>query len=372
MINVHLNIAKEAEARKEEIEQARNIPEDIITQVKQAGLVKAWATKAVGGSESSVSQVSSTITDIAYHSGSLAWIVGVTGCSSLFAGFVDDDLSRLLFEHPMSMVGGFAGPAGMAMKVDGGLKVTGHWSWGSGITHCTHIVGGVMIIEDGKPVGSAVVFFEPEEVEMIDNWQVIGLKGTHSIDYKADQVFVPDSRWSVFPVKEPVVTGGVYNFSFLGALSISVCSVAMGLAKRAVNEIKTLAHKKSPFGMGRPLAQRSEFQKEIGMIEGNYLAAESLLLRVIKEAEEEAKNGLCKKEMKAKIRIATAQCTALCEQVVNKAYTVAGGSAVWDKNKLSELMRDIHVVTQHGMVSGGNFKTAGSALLGNDVHEMLL
>jgi len=372
MMNVHLNIAKEAEARKEEIEQLRNIPEDIISQVKQAGLVKAWATRSVGGSESLVSEVSSKIVDIAYHNGSLAWIVGVTGCSSLFAGFVDEDMSRILFESPYAMVGGFAGPAGMAIKVDGGLQVTGRWSWGSGITHCTHIVGGVMILEDGKPVGSGVVFFEPDEIEMIDNWQVIGLKGTHSIDYKADEVFVPESRWSVFPIKEPIAQGGVYNFSFLGALSILVCSVALGLAKRAVSEIKTLAHVKSPFGMGRPLAQRSEFQKDIGMIEGNYLAAESLLLRVIDDAEKEAQSGPCSKDMKARIRIATAQCTSMSALLVKQAYHIAGGSSVWDKNKLSEIMRDIHVVTQHGMVNTGNFKTAGSALLGNEVHGMVL
>ena len=368
----HLNIAKEAEERKEEIEQLRNIPEDLIAKVKDGGLVKSWATKSVGGRELSVSEVSQTIAEIAYHNGSMAWVVGVTGCSALFSGFVDADLASLLFHQSHAMVGGFAGPAGMALKTEGGLKVTGRWSWGSGITHCTHIVGGVMLIQDGQPKGSAVVFFEPQEIEEIDNWHVSGLKGTHSIDYKADEVFIPDGRWSMFPVKEPLVEAPIYNFSFLGALSVSVCSVALGLARRAVQEIKDLAQKKSPFGMGRPLSQRSEAQQEIGMIEGKYLAAESFLYRAISDAEEEAERGLCSKEMKARVRLATAQSTALCDACVWQAHRLAGGSAVWDNNKLSELLRDIQVVTQHGMVSMGNFKTVGKALLGGDVHEMML
>ena len=371
-MNIHLKVAKEAEARRKEIEQLRNVPEDLIQKVKEAGLVKSWATRSVGGQEMAVSEFSKTIAEIAYYNGSLAWIVGVTGCSSLFSGFIHKEMAHLLFSHPKSMIGGFAGPSGMAIPVDGGLKVTGHWSWGSGISHCSHIVGGVMIMKDSQPAGTAVVFFRPEEVEMIDNWHVSGLKGTYSIDYKAEEVFIPNERWSRFPVTTSVSDAPIYNFSFLGALSVSVASVGLGLAKRAVKEIKSLAHVKSPFGIGRSLAQRSEFQKDIGMIEANYLAAESILYKVIAESEEEAKSGPCQKETKAMIRLATAQCTLLTEVCVTKAYHLAGGSSVWDKNKLSELMRDIHVVTQHGMVNASNFKTAGSALLGNDVHEMLL
>ncbi len=371
-MNSHVEIAKEAEDRKAEIEQLRNIPDNLMHQVKEAGLVKLWGSKAVGGGERSVSDVSTIIADIAYHHGSLAWIVGVTGCSALFSGFVDHPLAQLLFENPHAMVGGFAGPAGMAIKVEGGLKVTGRWSWGSGITHSSHIVGGVILFQGERPEGSAVVFFRPDEIEMIDNWHVTGLKGTHSIDYQANNVFIPDGRWSLFPVQEAQVDAPLYRFSFLGALSVAVSSVSLGLARRAVHEIKSLAQKKSPFGMGRPLAERSEAQQQIGKIEGQYLAAESLLYRIIKEAEFEAEQGSCSKETKARVRLATAQSTALCDACVRQAHRLAGGSAVWDTNKLSELLRDIQVVTQHGMVSAGNFKTVGKAMLGGDVHDMML
>ena len=229
-----------------------------------------------------------------------------------------------------------------------------------------------MFIKEGKPAGSAVVFFEPAEIEMIDNWHVTGLKGTHSIDYKADEVFIPDGRWAYFPVSKTVAKGLIYNFSFLGALSVSVASVALGLARRACEEIKELAQVKSPFGIGRPISQRSEFQKEIGMVEGHFMAAESVLQSVISEAEEAAQKGTCSKLIKARIRLATAQSTSLCADCITKAYHLAGGSSVWENHKLSELMRDIHVVTQHGMVNASNFKTAGAVLLGNEVHEMLL
>jgi len=368
----HIRIAQLAEERKNEIESARNLPEDLIAQVKENGLVKMWASTNCGGTESSIWEVSEMIRSIAYHNGSLAWVVAVTGCSSLFSGFLPDAQSKLLFGDKHAMVGGFAGPSGMAILDDKDLTVTGRWSWGSGITHCSHIVGGVMVMENNKVKGTAVCFFKPEEITMIDNWHVLGLKGSHSIDYKVDSLTIPQDRWSWFPVKEPVVDAAIYRFSFLGALSISVASVGLGLAQRALDEIKKLAITKSPFGIGKPLAKKPEVQARIAEAEGNYIAAYSLMKETIAGAQKETLTQKCSIETKARIRLATAHTTKLCGLVVQESYRIGGGSSVWEKQKLEELLRDTNVVTQHGMVSYGNYRTAGAVLLGNEVPEMLL
>ncbi|MDG2450903.1 MAG: hypothetical protein P8M34_14740, partial [Saprospiraceae bacterium] len=72
-----VTIAKKAEDRKREIESDRNIPIDLISEVKEAGLVRMWATSECGGTETSVSEVSSIISRMAYYSGSMAWVTGV-------------------------------------------------------------------------------------------------------------------------------------------------------------------------------------------------------------------------------------------------------------------------------------------------------
>lgn len=365
-------LAQEAENRRTEIESLRKIPKDLIQKVKDLGLVKKWAAKEYGGEQASVSEVTQMLQSIAYHNASLAWVIGVTGCSSLFSGFLPTAMSKQLFGDSQAMIGGFAGPAGMAQKVEGGLEVSGKWSWGSGITHCSHIVGGVGLMEGDKMLGTALIFFEADEIEMHDNWHVLGLKGTHSIDYSAKNVFIPNGRWSHFPLKTPVIDVPLYRFSFLGALSLAVASVGLGLAKRALEEINILAQAKSPFGQGKKLAQRESFQVEFGKLQGNYWAAISLFQSTIAEAEAEAEKGVCSTACKAKIRLAACHSLQLAEKVVRAAYRLAGGSAIWNTNKLEELMRDIQVVTQHGMVSAGNYRTAGAVLLGNKVPEQLL
>lgn len=367
-----IDLAKEAEKRKEEIESTRNLPLDLMAKVKELGLVKMWATKECGGSESSVSDVSKVIQNIAYYNGSLAWVIGVTGCSSLFTGFMNSNKAMPIFKKRDAMIGGFAGPSGIATKDREDLLVTGQWSWGSGISHCSHIVGGVRIMDGDQIKGTAIVFFEPEEIDMIDNWYVLGLKGSHSIDYKAKNIKIPKNRWSRFPVQKPIYDAPLYRFSFLGALSVSVASVGLGLAKRALDEIKILAQKKSPFGVGKTLSKKPEIQAQIAKIEANYLAAKSLLGNTILDAEKETRDSPCSVETKARIRLATVHATTLCHQVVQESFRIGGGSSVWNSHKLAELLRDINVVSQHGMVSAGNYRTAGSVFLGNDVPEILL
>ncbi len=369
---MHIHLAQAAEARKEEIETQRNLPTDLMEQVKKAGLVKRWATQAVGGEEASVSSVAQMLQEIAFYNGSLAWVVGVTGCSALLSGFIASESAEALFQNPESMIGGFAGPAGMAQRVEKGLKVSGHWTWGSGISHCSHIVGGVKIMEGEEFKTTGIVMFKPEEIEMIDNWQVLGLKGTHSIDYRAEGVFIPNGRWFPFPVKQAQVDAPLYRFSFLGALSVTVASVGLGLANRALSEIKTLATVKSPFGQGKPLCKRPETQTQIGKLEGTYQAAKALFNQTIAQAEQEVENEACSTTTKAQIRLASNHSTSLAHSVVQGAFDLAGGSAVWQSHKLEELIRDINVVKQHGMVNALNYRTVGAVLLGEDVPAFML
>jgi len=371
-MNLVKKLAVEAEQRKEEIESARNIPEDIMERIKAASLVKMWAPKQYGGLELSVMEATQMLQEISYHNASLSWVVGVTGCSSLFSGFLEKQQATLLFNDDHAMVGGFAGPAGMAIQVEDGLQVSGSWSWGSGITHCSHIVGGVMVFDGDQMKGSAIAFFLPEEVDMIDNWHVVGLKGTHSIDYKVDQLTIPEKRWSWFPLAEPNQEAALYRFSFLGALSLTIASVGLGIAKRAVDEITALSAQKSPYGQGKPLSKRPEYQIDIASIHADYLSAEALFNHVIIEAEQETALGKCSQQMKAKIRLAAAHTAHLSHQVVQAAYRMGGGSSIWENHKLEELLRDMNVVSQHGMVAKSNYRTAGAVFTGNQVPEFLL
>lgn len=367
-----INIAQEAEKRKEEIETNRNIPTDLVDQMKSLSLSRLWLAKEYGGAQLSIHDVMKIWQRMAYYSGSLAWVSSVTNCSSLISGYLPEEMANEIFGDQQSMVGGFAGPAGSASPVKEGLQVTGTWSWGSGISHCTHIIGGVKLMKDGKMAGAGVTFMQPNDITLIDNWHVVGMKGTHSIDYKVDNLFVPNDRWMPFPPSKPKIDQALFRFSFFGALALSVAAVGLGLAERALDEIIQLVKNKVPLGQDKPLSKQALVQDKTGKISGNLLAAESLFYATIHEAQKATEAGPATTPLKAKVRLAAATCTQLCLQVVRDAYEMAGGSAIWQINKLEELHRDMHVVSQHGMASGANYRVAGSVQLGNNVPAFLL
>ena len=102
------------------------------------------------------------------------------------------------------------------------------------------------------------------------------------------------------------------------------------------------------------------------------MAAKNLFFQTIATAEQEVQQQSCSKATKATIRLAACHATTLGLQVVREAYSLAGGSAIWETGKLEELHRDIHVVSQHAMVSEVNYRTVGAVALGNEVPVSLL
>ena len=82
--------------------------------------------------------------------------------------------------------------------------------------------------------------------------------------------------------------------------------------------------------------------------------------------------GNINKSTKSKLRLAASYAVQESVEVVETAYKIGGGSSIWDGVKLQELLRDIHVVSQHGMVSDNNIEIAGRVEFGLDVNEWLL
>ena len=126
--------------------------------------------------------------------------------------------------------------------VDGGLSLSGSWSFGSGLKHSTH-VHSLGIVEE---TGEARIFVTPiTDVNLLDNWDVMGLRGTGSIDYTMDNVFVPDG-WSHFAVTTvPERGGNLYGLGIIGFAVTCHSGWAMGVGRRLLDELAGLVHGKA-------------------------------------------------------------------------------------------------------------------------------
>ncbi|NRB53939.1 MAG: hypothetical protein HRU41_40190 [Saprospiraceae bacterium] len=362
-----------AEEQNKLILQHRYVPDELVNQLKDTGAFRLWVAQAYGGHQSHVLDLMQAVQTLSYYNGSLGWILGVTGTAALSSGYLPSAVAQEIYGHPRAMTGGWAAPAGRAKRVEGGILVNGKWSWGSGIRYCSHIVGGVLIDqgEAQRPL-SAIAFFNPKDVQFIDNWEVLGLNGTNSIDYQVEGLLVPDGYWMPFPVRKAHIDDTLYRFSFLGALSTGVTSVGLGLAQRAIDEIIRLSKQKVPNGARRSLSERPIVHEKIALMQARYHSCKLLLEENVRKNWTEAEKGNISAKTKSELRLASTYAVEECSAIISQAYKIGGGSSIWNGVKLQELLKDIHVVSQHGMVGPSNFEIAGRVAFDLKVNEWLL
>ena len=353
-----------ANERAAEIEQARRLPDDIAAAVVDTGILKAWVPKAYGGDEADVRTVVDAVEELAFHEGATGWCAMIAASTSLAAGLLPAEWAQAIYGDPRAVTAGFAMPAGTARRTDGGLVVTGHWQWGSFSHHATHLGGGCRI--EGEDLASPFVFFEPGQVELLDTWHVAGLKGTGSTDYEVHDAFVPEGRWiDMFFGPDPVVEGPLWRFPMLGVLAFNIAAVAVGLARRAEHELVELAGSKKPAQSSRTLAERQATQADVAKAEAAWRSGRAFLREAVDEAWAAACTGApLTGEHRRVLRMAATNAVWQSAAAVDLMYNVGGGSAVYDKSPLQRVFRDMHVLTQHGMVAQRTFEPVGRLALG--------
>ncbi|HUW02268.1 MAG TPA: acyl-CoA dehydrogenase family protein [Acidimicrobiales bacterium] len=355
-----------------EQDRLRHLTDAVAAQLVASGLPRACVPSEVGGTEAPIADVVDAVVRLAADDGATAWCGMIAATTSLVSGYLAPDWLEPIYGDPASVTGGFAAPVGRATEVEGGLSVTGQWQWGSGTHHCTWIGGGALLADaDGAPVRrpdglvAPFVFFERQQVELLDTWHTAGLRGTGSTDYRVEDTFVPEGRW-VQVGGEPVIDRPLYRFSFFGALACGVAAVTIGLARRAIDDLADLAADKRPQGSSKPLAERPVVQAEVARAEGAVRSARALLDLAIADATADAVAGRVDAGHRVGLRLAATDATTRCVEAVDRCYHSAGGAAVYESSPLSRVFRDVHVAIQHAMVAPRIYEVVGRHALGLD------
>lgn len=367
-----------ANERAADTERLGHLHPDVFDALVASGVLRGWVCKEVGGQGSSVTDVLKTIETVSRSDGATGWCIMIANTTALTSHRMPHKWSEEIFADPASCTGGYGMPAGTATLVEGGLEVTGRWSWGSGTDHCTMIGGGVRVIDqDGKPAltrdgaFAPFVFFDPADVELLDTWQVAGLKGTASTDYTVNRVHVPEGRWAQLIGATPTVEGPLGRFPFFGALGSGVSAVTIGLAQRAIDELVLLGEKKS-IGSSRSLAERGSVQSDLSMARANVAQARSYLHHCADTLWCQAEEGHeVSDSQRAELRLAATSAAVRCVEAVDLCFHAAGGAAIFETNPLQRVFRDAHVAISHGMIAPRTLEPLGRMAFGLETNAAL-
>jgi indole-3-acetate monooxygenase len=124
---------------------------------------------------------------------STSWTIGILGGSSGIAGaYLPAATTRRLFADGVPPMAGTVLPRGTAEPVPGGYRVKGRWPYGSGIYYADWVAAEVIIPGMPLPAGARLVLLPRNQVVVHDNWQMAGLRGSGSSDYRIQDQFVPE------------------------------------------------------------------------------------------------------------------------------------------------------------------------------------
>ena len=354
-------LAALARERAEETEGRRQLADELVSGLAGSGLLRAGAPLEVGGFELAPELALGCAEEVARGDASAGWCVSIAITSSLLAAYLPEDSRAELFGEGRGIAAGVWAPRGRARRVDGGVAVSGRWAFCSGIRHADLLFAGCLV--EGQPVPN-VVALPTGELEVLDTWHTLGLRGTGSHDAVADEVFVPANRmFSLFD--GPVLNRALYRFPVFGFFALSIAAAALGNARGAIEEFVALAATKVGLGSTRTLAERSATQAAVARVEADLSAARALFGEAIGAAWEAAQHDApVALEARNRLRLAATHAVRVGADVVRTVYDLAGGSAIYDGSPLQRRFRDAHTATAHFQVNETSRELPGRILLG--------
>ncbi|MBI2801818.1 MAG: acyl-CoA dehydrogenase family protein [Gammaproteobacteria bacterium] len=356
-------------------EAERTLPAASVRALREAGLFALKAPIALGGAEADPVTQIEVIEAISYIDPSAGWASFIgAGALSLCAFLPDAAIERMWAGGRIPTAAGLVMP-GRAVRENGGYRVNGRWSWGSGIRHAEW-VGVHVIVEDaaGAPAGSRFVMLPASDIEIHDNWYVSGLKGTGSCDFTIADRLVPESFSFDLRKMAPVRGGPLYNLGMPGLIANELGGFAVGVARRALDEIIAQAlSKRRGYGKKATVADRPVFQHVLGECDLKLRAARGLMIEVYEKAWATVCGGTrpdAAQQVEMRSVVAYAMHTAL--EVAQQAFRYGGGSAVHLDNMLQRCVRDLQVASVHLIVNDSIYEQHGKRLLGaTDLNPMV-
>ena len=378
-------VAPVAREYAQKAEDGRHLPAEVVSAIDDLGLWGVFTPKVVGGSGlAGMVETFDIVRAMAYEDSSAAWGLMICGGgSALVAAKLPPKGRDEVFADGIGPVAGVFNPGGGATRGDGGYTFNGKWPFASGIGYSRWILANALRLdESGAPQPGAnglpeivTGVFRTEDVTLIDDWFVAGLRGTGSMSFSLAGVTAPDHRtYSFFgpaAIDEPKYQ--LPTMTWVGSL---FAGMAVGLAQRAVDEVLGILHTRVAPPTFEPASLDPVNQTSVGQaiaaVRGATDACRSVFARVDERvaAGEDVSSPTMLERAETHHRVTWA--ALQCREAVDELFRLGGASSIYEPGCLQRSWRDINVLCQHAYLRTTTHTIAGKLALGLDVVAPLL
>jgi 3-hydroxy-9,10-secoandrosta-1,3,5(10)-triene-9,17-dione monooxygenase len=247
-----------------------------------------------------------------------------------------------------------------ARPVDGGVVITGQWSYASGSPHAAWAMVAVSLPDQPAP---QMCLVPARDLTLVDTWRVAGMRATGSNTWAADNVFVPEHRL----VSMAAINAQPVPFSVVGALTL--LGPLLGSGQAALDFVTAQATRKP---LHHTLIERQSDSVGIQIL----VAQAALKLQTARlhsyamadEADAAADSGTpLSYDDRARIRATSGYVAQLVIEALQMLMNAHGAGSFADANPLQRHWRDANTAARHaGFNAMVGYEVFGKALLGNE------
>ncbi|MEO3824674.1 acyl-CoA dehydrogenase family protein [Actinomadura sp. B10D3] len=340
--------------RAQGAEEARRLPDATIADLAGTGLLQMLVPRRFGGGEGDFETMAAACREAGAGCASTGWLAVIyTLHNWMTALFSEQAQAEVWADRPYALIPCVLAPTGSAEPVDGGHRVTGRWSWGSGVMHAGHVMVMALVTADGG-IEPRLFLLPRAEVTVHDVWHTSGMRGTGSNDIEVADVHVPAHR-SV-PLKDlaegrspgsRVHPGALYRTPLVPVFALTGAAPVLGVAEGVLARFAERMR-------GRVMAYSGERQRDLAGAQirlaqaGADLAAARLLLEdALRDVVTAVAGGACDLRLRARARLVAAHVAGTSRRVVNELCSAAGASAQFTSSPFQRAQRDVNTISGH-------------------------
>ena len=364
-----------------ESERLAQLSTKVVDAFHDAGLFRVMLPVQMGGFNLTIAQQCEVVEQVARFDGATGWNLAIASGGPPIANYVTREAFENIFSDPRALCAGSFSPMGnSAVACEGGFRYTGKATYASGSAQATWLaVSGIELLNGAPQIVNGIPkiragMFPLKSAKILNTWSVSGLRGTGSNDIVFENVFVPQSHTFEFPnPKSTWQTGPIARIPLMVQLGGTLATVALGIARHAIDALKELAVSKVPLGTMASLRERPVAQLQLGEAEGTLRAARAYLYSSLGEIwrRGEASEPF-NEEALASARLATVTAGKLAARAVDLVYDAAGISSMHTALPIERCWRDVHAVTQHVTMNTARYEIAGRVLFGLPAGGLLI
>jgi 3-hydroxy-9,10-secoandrosta-1,3,5(10)-triene-9,17-dione monooxygenase len=361
--------------RAQEAEKLRRLPSATVGDFIASGLVELLVPARYGGVQAPWPAILDPVRLMAHGCASSAWTLGFYTLHSWMMALFGEQAQEEAFATRPFLAPAPLAPTGRGVVVDGGLRLSGRWSWATGVMDGNWIIVGALCGPDDG-IYPALALLPIGDVHIKDVWHTDGMCATGSNDIVITDAFVPAHRLvRVADIYKGTAPGAAlhdadtYRWPMVPALALLAAMPALGSAERVADIYAERLSKRVLAYEGVTQKDKPIAQAHLGEARVRLRALRGLLADTVGQIETIVAAGdPVPRQVRGEARLAAAHIVHESRALIARLLGASGASAHFLDNPLQRIKRDVDVLAGHVVFDYDTGRElAGALILGMDI-----